>query len=36
MNVSELDVIYDGKVDEWFKALVDETGLDFDEQQMTY
>lgn len=36
MNVSELTDIYDGNLEEWFKSLIDETGLDFDEQQMTY
>ena len=36
MNVSELADIYDGNLEEWFKSLIDETGLDFDEQQMTY
>ena len=36
MNVSELSDIYDGNVEEWFKALIDESGLDYDEQLMTY
>jgi hypothetical protein len=36
MDIMDLDALHDDNLEEWFESLVNESGSDFEEQQMIY